>query len=328
MTDSSGTVVERYAYSPYGVTTILAPNGSTPRATSSVGNSYMYTGRRLDKEFATSSEDAIYYYRARYYLPTLGRFGSRDPLQYVDGMSVYGYVRSVPMQYVDPYGLRSVTIYINISAKGAPRSFNAVRVCAKLKKMLNNCLKCEADKVSLNCGIIPNRSGLPQSYNDRLHPDKRVSNDRLGEWDTGWQYDRAGFWENDGAWDWVPVVNIGVKTWRGFAKKPSSWTGYVQWGQPGLGMESTSGEITTIDGRKFENSRAGVSSDTGGGWDWDQMWANVLAHGQIHLGLMGESDDWDEDHYGWVESHKQWYNAPARMSDEWCKKLKDRLGVN
>jgi YD repeat-containing protein len=30
LTDSSGTVVERYAYSPYGVTTILAPNGSTP----------------------------------------------------------------------------------------------------------------------------------------------------------------------------------------------------------------------------------------------------------------------------------------------------------
>jgi RHS repeat-associated protein len=89
MTDASGTVVERYAYSPYGVTTILAPNGSTTRATSSVGNSYMYTGRRLDKEFATTSEDAIYYYRARYYLPPLGRFGSRDLLKYIDGMSVY-----------------------------------------------------------------------------------------------------------------------------------------------------------------------------------------------------------------------------------------------
>jgi RHS repeat-associated protein len=104
LTDSSGTVVERYAYSPYGVTTILAPNGSTPRATSSVGNSYMYTGRRLDKEFASSSEDAIYYYRARYYLPSLGRFGSRDLLRYVDGMSVYaGYFA---MQHgLDPSGL-------------------------------------------------------------------------------------------------------------------------------------------------------------------------------------------------------------------------------
>jgi RHS repeat-associated protein len=104
MTDANKAVVERYAYSPYGVTTILAPNGSTPRATSAVGNPYMYTGRRLDKEFATTSEDAIYYYRARYYLPPLGRFGSRDLLRYVDGMSVYaGYFA---MQHgLDPSGL-------------------------------------------------------------------------------------------------------------------------------------------------------------------------------------------------------------------------------
>jgi RHS repeat-associated protein len=103
MTDASGAVVERYAYSPYGVTTILAPDGATPRATSSVGNTYMYTGRRLDKEFASSSEDAVYYYRARYYLPTLGRFGSRDPLQYVDGMSAYaGYFAG--RGSVDPAG--------------------------------------------------------------------------------------------------------------------------------------------------------------------------------------------------------------------------------
>jgi RHS repeat-associated protein len=104
MTDSSGAVVERYAYSPYGVTTILAPNGMTTRATSAVGNSYMYTGRRLDKEFATTSEDTIYYYRARYYAPHLARFTTRDPKKYIDGMSVYEYVGSTPVVIVDPSG--------------------------------------------------------------------------------------------------------------------------------------------------------------------------------------------------------------------------------
>lgn len=39
------------------------------------------------------------------YHPTLGRFIQRDPLQYVDGGSLYEYVRSGPMAAVDPYGL-------------------------------------------------------------------------------------------------------------------------------------------------------------------------------------------------------------------------------
>ena len=107
MTDPSGNVVERYAYTAYGVTTILAPDGIAVRATSAVGNPYMYTGRRLDKEFATSSENAVYYYRARYYIPQLGRFIGRDPMGYVDGCSLYQYVGSGPLGPVDPWGLCS-----------------------------------------------------------------------------------------------------------------------------------------------------------------------------------------------------------------------------
>jgi RHS repeat-associated protein len=104
MTNASGTVVERYAYSPYGVTTILAPDGSTVRATSAIGNSYMFTGHRLDAEFASSSEDAIYYYRARYYVPALGRFIGRDVLGYIDGLNLFGYVRGNPFTWNDPAG--------------------------------------------------------------------------------------------------------------------------------------------------------------------------------------------------------------------------------
>jgi RHS repeat-associated protein len=124
MTDSSGTVVERYAYSPYGVTTILAPDGATPRATSAVGNTYMYTGRRLDKEFASSSEDAIYYYRARYYTPQQGRFTSRDPLTYVEGMSVYaGYFAALTA--VDPNGTK-------LGPDGRPSCLTSHRDCVNI----------------------------------------------------------------------------------------------------------------------------------------------------------------------------------------------------
>lgn len=67
---------------------------------------YMYTGRRLDKEFATSSENAVYYYRARYYIPQLGRFIGRDPMGYVDGYSLYQYVGSEPVGAKDWQGLK------------------------------------------------------------------------------------------------------------------------------------------------------------------------------------------------------------------------------
>jgi RHS repeat-associated protein len=58
-----------------------------------------HQGLMHDKEFG------LVYNRARYLHPTLGRFMQRDPLGYVDGMSVYEYVRSGPTAYVDPEGL-------------------------------------------------------------------------------------------------------------------------------------------------------------------------------------------------------------------------------
>ncbi len=57
-------VAESYSYDVFG----------TPNNTSSVGNPYMFTGRRYD------SETGLYYYRARYYKPSIGRFTSRDPV--------------------------------------------------------------------------------------------------------------------------------------------------------------------------------------------------------------------------------------------------------
>lgn len=98
ITNASGEVVERYRYNAYGETTILAANGIDTFATSQTGNSYAYTGRRLD------IETGFYYYRARYYSPQTGRFIQRDPLGYADGMGVYAYVGNNPINFVDPDG--------------------------------------------------------------------------------------------------------------------------------------------------------------------------------------------------------------------------------
>ncbi|MBX3444855.1 MAG: hypothetical protein KF774_20815 [Planctomyces sp.] len=42
--------MERYAYTPYGVATILDGSGTTPRAASLYGNAFQFTGRTWDAE--------------------------------------------------------------------------------------------------------------------------------------------------------------------------------------------------------------------------------------------------------------------------------------
>jgi RHS repeat-associated protein len=98
ITDKNGVVVERYNYSPYGEATILDAAGTTVLGASTIANPWTFTGRRLD------AETGLMYYRARYYDAALGRFVGRDPLGYVDGLSVYIYVRSSPSNIIDPLG--------------------------------------------------------------------------------------------------------------------------------------------------------------------------------------------------------------------------------
>ena len=99
MTNSSGAVQERYAYTAYGVPTIANASG-TVLTTSAINNRYMYTGREWD------NVTGQYYYRARMYDAGLGRFCSRDPIEFEGSQwGLYEYVQSNPLNSTDPSGL-------------------------------------------------------------------------------------------------------------------------------------------------------------------------------------------------------------------------------
>jgi len=102
ITDGSGAIVERYAYSAYGTPTITYASGTT-RTTTAIGNRYTYTGREWDETIS------LYHYRARMYDSVGGRFCSRDPIGYVGTQhNLFEYVHSRPVRAIDPSGLVEV----------------------------------------------------------------------------------------------------------------------------------------------------------------------------------------------------------------------------
>jgi len=66
--------------------------------TSTIGNPYMFTGRRLDPETMHM------YFRYRPYSTNTGTLISRDLIGYLDSMILYEYVRSMPVRFDDPMG--------------------------------------------------------------------------------------------------------------------------------------------------------------------------------------------------------------------------------
>lgn len=83
LTDSTGQIVERYVYTPYGQVTTFDAAYNNPALSSRVGNPFTFTGRELD------AETGLMHFRARTYDTIQGRFKQRDPSGYVDGMNLY-----------------------------------------------------------------------------------------------------------------------------------------------------------------------------------------------------------------------------------------------
>jgi RHS repeat-associated protein len=86
-----GSLLQTMQYEPFGDT--IATTGTTN------ANQLHYTGREEDPD------SGLYYYRARYYDPEIGRFITEDPKGFAAGINFYAYAGNNPNNYHDPLGL-------------------------------------------------------------------------------------------------------------------------------------------------------------------------------------------------------------------------------
>ncbi|MDQ5986427.1 MAG: hypothetical protein CSYNP_02151 [Syntrophus sp. SKADARSKE-3] len=90
ISDAQGNIFQQYAYDTFGNITTQTGNIQQP---------YAFTGREYDKE------TGMYFYRARYYDPMVGRLVTKDPIGFAGGdVNLYNYVRNNPVMRVDPWG--------------------------------------------------------------------------------------------------------------------------------------------------------------------------------------------------------------------------------
>jgi RHS repeat-associated protein len=89
LTNGAGGSAQTYTFDSFG--TLTASSGS-------ITNPFRNTGREFD------SETGLYYFRARYYDPAIGRFASEDPIGFWGGIDFYAFVRNSSANYTDPTG--------------------------------------------------------------------------------------------------------------------------------------------------------------------------------------------------------------------------------
>lgn len=114
-----GAVLQGIGYNAFGDKQWTSGSGNN--------NHLNYTGREEDQD------SGLYYYRARYYDPSIGRFISEDPKGFGAGVNFFAYVQNNPINANDPMGLidekAAIQAGIGLLNSGAGLTTGVIQLC-------------------------------------------------------------------------------------------------------------------------------------------------------------------------------------------------------
>ena len=215
---TSGEIVQRLDYDAWGQILQDSNPGFQP---------FGYAGREFDPE------TGLVYMRARYYSPGEGRFVREDPIGFRGGMNRFAYVRSNPVNLVDPSGLVDLNLLnsaeqragdaykspegvfsvaahsIRYADSNEPFAFDDQRAldpnqphvqlsAAQLAAKIRNTAKWKSGKIKrvllLSCNVGTGKNSLAQQLANELGvPVTGVSGGRA-QWDPRLADDEYGGW--------------------------------------------------------------------------------------------------------------------------------------
>jgi RHS repeat-associated protein len=163
LTNSAAALANTYAYDSFGKPT--ASSGT-------LANPFQYTARELDLE------TGVYFYRARYFDPSVGRFLSQDPIRFRSGPNFYSYVFNGPIQWRDPDGKAADWGGILDSYENARNRQDWLNCFARAGYCMKGLQPTRQSLDEMPDQAIINNQAADQS---RGHPNNFVSNQRLNQ---------------------------------------------------------------------------------------------------------------------------------------------------
>ncbi|MCR5750426.1 MAG: RHS domain-containing protein, partial [Kiritimatiellae bacterium] len=112
VTDANGNLVERYEYDAWGKVLSVTDADGNALSRSAIGNRILWQAREY------SWTTGLYYFRNRWYDPTIGRWISKDPIGIQGGLNLYEFCGCAVLNSIDPFGYAWIRTRL-LDVKGA-----------------------------------------------------------------------------------------------------------------------------------------------------------------------------------------------------------------
>jgi RHS repeat-associated protein len=138
-----GTTREHFTYNAVGHTVALTLQSGAVAKTDlyeAFGGIVASTGQSANNRLANTKERSFTLsldnHGFRYYDPEVGRYLTRDPIGYADGLNVYLYVHNNPINHIDPLGLSGQKVEGSSDNDPVDRRLDEITTAADARAML------------------------------------------------------------------------------------------------------------------------------------------------------------------------------------------------